>query len=103
MLGRTGGFDEDVVELVAELNEAADKSHAVTAHVAANAATVHLEDFLVGVDDEFTTDADLAEFVFDHSDMDAVVLSEDAVEQGGLAGAKKADQAREGESLVVRS
>src|SRR5229473_454626 len=64
----------------------------VAAHGAADAAVVHLEHFLVGIDHEVVVDAELAEFVHDDSVFLAMLLAQDAVEQGGLAGAEIAGQ-----------
>ncbi len=59
---------------------------------ATDAAVVHLEHFLVGVDEQLRVDADLAELVDDHGIALAVVLGEDAVEERGLAGAEEAGE-----------
>ncbi len=61
-----------------------------------DAAVVHLEHFLVGADDEVVVDADLAELVDDHGVALAVRLGEDAVEEGGLAGAEIAGEHGDG-------
>ena len=71
--------------------------HQVAAHGAADAAVVHLEHFLVGADDKVVVDADLAEFVDDDGVFLAMRLGENAVEQGGLAGAKVAGEHGDGD------
>ena len=61
----------------------------VSAHRAADAAVRHLEDLLVGVDDEGLIDTDLPVLVLDHGDALAVLLAQDPVEQGRLSGAEE--------------
>ena len=102
-IGEAGGLDEDVIEAVATLEELAEDADEVAADGAAKAPVVHLEDFLVGIDDQGVVDADLAEFIFDHGDAFAVVRGEDAVEEGGLSGAEKAGEDRDGNASVCRS
>jgi hypothetical protein len=50
-----------------------DDADEIAANGAADAAVVHLEDFLVGADDEVVVDADLAELVDDDGEALAVV------------------------------
>ena len=78
-----------MVALVAAFHQAADDADEIAAHGAADAAVIHFEDFLLGIDDEFVVDADFAELVFDHGDAETVVFGEDAVEEGGFAGAEE--------------
>ena len=61
-------------------------------HGAADASVVHLEHFLVGVDDQLVVDTDLAELVDDDGEFLAVRLGQNAVEQRGLAGAEVAGE-----------
>ena len=68
-VGKAGGLDEDVVEAIAALHELAEDADEVAADGAAEAAVVHLEDFLVRVDDEGVVDADLAELVLDDGEI----------------------------------
>ena len=84
-IGHPGGLDDDVVELVAPLEQLAQDAQQVAAHGAADAAVVGLEDLFFGADDELVVDADLAELVLDHGDALAVVLGKNAVEESGLA------------------
>ena len=95
-IGEAGGLDQDAVELVLALHQAFDDADQVAAHGAADAAVVHLEDFLVGIDHEVVVDAELAELVHDDGVFLAVLLAQDAVEQGGLAGAEIAGQHGDG-------
>src|SRR5260370_203916 len=55
-------------------------------------AVVYIETFLVGIDREVVVDAELAEFVHDDSVFLSMLFAQDAVEQGGLAGAEIAGQ-----------
>ena len=59
---------------------------------AADAAVVHLEDLLVGVDDQLVVHADFTKFILDDRDAATVVLGEDAVEKRGLSRAEKAGE-----------
>ena len=52
----------------------------------------------VGVD-ELAVDADFAELVDDHRDPPGAPLRQDAIEEGGLAGAEKARQHGGGDRL----
>ncbi len=79
------------------LHQPVEDADQVAAHRAADAAVVHLEHFLVGADDEVVVDADLAELVDDHGVALAVLLGEDAVEKGGLAGAEVAGEDGDGD------
>ena len=98
-IGEARRLDDDRVEAPLALHQALDDADQVAAHGAADAAVVHLEHFLVGADDEFVVDADLAEFVDDHRVAVAVRLAEDAVEQGRLAGAEIAGEDGDGDFL----
>ncbi len=105
-VGEAGGLDDDGVELALAPHQAFDDPDQVAAHGAAHAAVVHLEDFLVGADDEVVVDADLAEFVDDDGELLPMGLGQDAVEQRGLAGAEIAGEHGDGNlvvSLVVSS
>src|SRR4051812_10419670 len=95
-IGEPGGLDDDGVELALAPHQPVDDAHEVAAHGAADAAVVHLEHFLVGPDDEVVVDADLAEFVDDDGVLLTVRLGQNAVEQGGLAGAEIAGQHGDG-------
>ena len=64
-VGEAGRLDDDGVEPALALHQPFDDADEVAAHGAADAAVVHLEHFLVGADDQFVVDADLAEFVDD--------------------------------------
>ena len=96
-VGEAGGLDDDGVELALASHEPVDDAHQVAAHGAADAAVVHLEHFLVGVDHQLVVDADLAEFVDDDGVFLAVRLGQNAVEQRGLAGAEIAGEHGDGD------
>ena len=100
-IGQAGGFDQHVVELVPALHELAKNADEVAANGAAKAPVVHFKDLFVGLDDQFVVDADLAEFVLDDGDALAVVGGQDAIEQGGLAGAEKAREDGHRDARVV--
>ena len=99
-VGEAGGLDEDGVEPVLALHQPGEDAEEIAADGAADAAIVHLEDLLVGLDDELVVHADLAELVLDDGDLLAVLLREDAVEQGGLAGAEEAGEDGDGDGRL---
>jgi hypothetical protein len=96
-VGEAGGLDHDLVELVAALHQVAEDADQVAAHGAADAAVVHLEDLLLGVEHEGVVDADLAELVLDDGDPLAVLLGEDVVQQRRLAGAEEPGEHGDGD------
>jgi hypothetical protein len=97
----TGGLDEDVIELVPSPHEVAENADEIAANGAADAAVVHLEHLLVGIDHEFVVDADFAEFILDDGDAFAVLSGEQMVEQGGLARTEEAGEDGDGDGLGV--
>jgi hypothetical protein len=101
-VGQARGLNHDGVEAALPLHQALQNPDQVAAHRAADAAVVHLEHFLVCPDHQVVVDADLAELVDDHGIALAVLLGEDAVEQGGLAGAEIAGQHGDGGSCRER-
>ena len=65
----------------------------VAAHGAADAAIVHFDDLFAAVlHQDLVVDVFLAELVLDDGDLQPVLLAQDAVEEGGLAGAEEAGQ-----------
>ena len=98
-VGHARGLDDDVVEAVAALQQLAQDAQQVAAHRAADAAVVGLEDLLLGADDELVVDPDLAELVLDDGDALAVLLGEDAVEQGRLARPEEAREHGDGDAV----
>ena len=94
-----GRFDDDVVELIATLEELPQNAQQVAAHGAADASVVGFEDFFFGTNDELVIDTHLTEFVFDDSDTLAVILGENAVEQRGLSRPQKSRQDGDGHPI----
>jgi len=101
-IGKTGGLDDDGVELALALHQPAEDAHEIAAHRAADTAVVHFEHFFVRTDDQIVVDADLAEFVDNDGILLAVIFRQDAVEKGGLAGAEIAGQHGHGNLLGRR-
>jgi len=91
-IGEAGGLDDDGVEFSLAPHQPVDDADEVAAHGAADAAVVHLEDFLVGAHDQLIVDADLAELVDDDGVFLTVRLGQDAVEKRRLAGAEIAGE-----------
>ena len=89
-IGQAGRFHQHIVELIPALHELTENSDEVAAHSAAKATIVHLEDLFVGLDDQFVVDTDLTKLVLDNRNPLPVVGCQNAVQQGGLAGAEKA-------------
>jgi len=98
-IGEAGRFDEDGVQAVFAFEQAPEHADQVSAYAAADAAVVHLEEFFVALDDELVIHADIAIFVFDHSDFLPVLLGEDAVEESGFAGSEKAGEDGDGDEI----
>ena len=93
-IGEAGGLDDDAVEPVLARHQGGNDANEIAAHGAADTSVVHFEHFLIGIDDEVVIDAFLAELVDDDGVFPAVLFAEDAIEQGGLAGAEIAGQHR---------
>src|SRR5262249_17860759 len=98
-VGKPRGLEDDGVEFTLPAHQPVDDAHEITAHRAADATVVHLEDFFVSADDEVVVDAHLTEFVDDDSVFVPVRLREDTVEQGGLAAAEIAGEHCDGELI----
>lgn len=84
-VGEARRLYQDAVEPLAPAHQRLDDADQVPAHRAADAAIVHFEHLLVGIDDEIVIDADLAELVDDDRELLAMRLGEDAVEKRGLS------------------
>ncbi len=74
------------------LHQAVDHADQVPAHGAANAAVVHFEHVFIGPDHQIVVDADLAKLIDDDGVALAMILGEDAVQQGGFTGTEVAGQ-----------
>ena len=96
----TRGFDDDVVEFIAALEQLTKNPQQVAPDSATNATVIGFENFLFGANDELMVDADLAKFVFNDSNALAVVLGENPIQQGGFAGAQKARQDGDGNPIL---
>ena len=99
-IGEASSLDHDGVELIPAFHQVPEDADEIAAHRAADAAVVHLKDFLVRLHDEFVVDPDFAEFVFDHGDAFTVLRGEDVVEQRGLPRAKEAGEDGDGDAIV---
>ena len=91
-IGEARGLDQDAVEISRTLYQAAQDADQVAANGAADVSVVHLEHFLVGIHHEVVVDADHAEFVDDDGVFPPVLLGQDAVQEGRLAGPEIAGQ-----------
>jgi non-canonical (house-cleaning) NTP pyrophosphatase len=70
-IGQSGGLDDDGVKPAGAPHQPFDDTDQVATHRAADAAIVHLVDFLVGFHDQIVVDADFTELV----DNDRVALA----------------------------
>ena len=102
-IGETRRLDDDRIEFAAPLHQPLEDADEIAAHGAADAAVVHLEDFLVGADDELVVDADFAELVDDDGIALPVRLGEDAIEQRRLARAEIAGENGDGDFFGHRT
>jgi hypothetical protein len=83
-----------VVKLVAPLHQISDHANKVTPHGATNAAVVHFDNLLVGINDELPVDSHLPEFVYNDGDSFPVLRRQNAIEQGRFARSQKAGDYR---------
>ena len=93
----TGRLHDDRVELAAPFHQTLDDADEIAANGAADATVVHLEHFLIGAHDEVVVDANLAEFVHDNRELKPVLLAQDTIEQGRLAGTQIAGENGDGD------
>jgi hypothetical protein len=91
-LGEACRFDQDRIEPAFALHQAFNDADEVAAHSAANAAIIHFEDFFIGVDNQVIVDADFAELVDYDGEFLAMLIGQDAVQEGGFASAEEAGQ-----------
>jgi len=92
-----GGLDQYGIELVATLAQFRKNADEITAHAAADAPIVQLENFLVGLNDQLMVHSDFAEFIFDDRDAFAVIFGEDAIQERSFARAEKAGDNGDGD------
>jgi len=100
------GLDDHAIKAEAArrapVREVPENADQVAAHLAADAAVVHLDDLLVLVlHEQLVVDAGLAEFVLDHRDAVAVLVAQDAVEQRCLAAAQEAGEDGDGNAGIA--
>ena len=104
---KTGGLDQDVVELALLLgHEAAEHVHQVAANRAAEASVVEEHDVLLPIlleRDELAVDVNLAKLVFDDHDALSVVASENTVQERRLAGSADGSKAERGQMRLSGS
>ena len=101
-IGQTRCLDEDLVEPIAPAHQRRQDPDQVPANRATNAPVIHLEDLLLGVEDERVVDSHLTELVLDHRDPLPVLLAQDPVHQRRLPGAEEAGDHRHRYPLVSR-
>ena len=89
-VGHAAGLDDHVFRRVVALNQAKHGVEQVIADGAADATIAQVDCLALHADDQLGVDVDRAEVIDQHRDLEAVPAIEDAVEQGGLAGAQKA-------------
>ena len=99
-IGKPGRFHHHCIEPARPLHQVLHHTDQVAAHRAADAAIVHFVDFLIGFHDEVVIDADLAELIDDHRIFAAMILGQNAVEQGRLARAQIAGKHGNGDLLA---
>ena len=100
-IGQAGRFHQHIVELIPALHELTEDADEIAAHSATKAPIVHLEDLFVGLNHQFVVDTDLTKLVLDDRNPLTVVGCQDAVQQGGLAGAEKAREDSHRNARVV--
>jgi hypothetical protein len=89
-------LDQNAVQLVFAFQQPAENTNEIAANTAADAAVVHLEQLFLALNDQLMIDADFAEFVFNHGELFAVVLSENPVEERGFSSAEEASENGDG-------
>ena len=104
---KTGGLDQDVVELALLLgHEAAEHVHQVAANRAAEASVVEEHDVLLPIlleRDELAVDVNLAKLVLDDHDALSVVARENTVQERRLAGSADGSKAERGQMRLSGS
>jgi hypothetical protein len=93
-------LDQNAVELVLAFEQAAENADKIPADAAADAAVVHLEQLFLALNYKLVIDPDLPEFVFNHGELLAVVLSENPVEERGFSSAEEASEDSDGNHFV---
>jgi hypothetical protein len=98
-LGDAACFEHDVFRSLHPFDRAMDGPEQVVTDVAANASVGEADDVAAALDaeHEFSVDVDRAEVVYQHGHAQAVIALQNAVEEGRLAGAKKAGEDGDGD------
>jgi hypothetical protein len=81
-----------MVKLVAALHEVPKNADQIPAHCAADAPIVHLKQFLLCIDHQLMVDPDLTKLIFDHRNSQAMVFTQNSVQQRSFSGSKEASQ-----------
>ncbi len=98
-VGQARGLDQDRIEAALAFHQPFDDADQIAAHGAADAAVVHLEHFFLGIDDEIVVDAKFAKLVDDDGKLPAVLLGQQAIEEGRLSGAEVSGQHGDGDLI----
>ncbi|MNQ86837.1 hypothetical protein D3C85_1020390 [compost metagenome] len=97
----SAGLDHDVLRpILPVVQQAAELFNEITLHSAADAAVGQADGGLGLADDQLAIDIDGTEVVDHHRHAQAVVAGEDAVQQGGLAGAEEAGHQGHGNRVL---
>ena len=96
-VGQARGLDNNGVKPALALHQARQDPDQVAAHGATDTAIIHLEHFFVRPDDQVIINPDLAKLIDDDGIAFAMILRQDAVEQGGLASTEIAGQDGDGD------
>ena len=93
-IGQTSGLHNDVVQVLWTFKHPLHRLHQLVVDRAADAAVAQLHHLLSCGDDEFVIDADLTEFIHQHSGLHALLIAENVVEQSGFPGTEEARENR---------
>ncbi len=91
-VGEPRRLDDNPVEFFSPLHQPADNADQIPPHRAADAAVIHLENFLIGLYDKVVIHAQLPELINDHGIFLAMTLGENPVQQRCFTGAQIAGQ-----------
>jgi hypothetical protein len=88
-----------MIEFVAATHQVRNNPNQVTADSAANATIVHLKDFFISIDHQFMIDANFTKFIDNYGDFFAMLMGENAIEQGSFACAEVACEDGDGDGI----
>jgi hypothetical protein len=100
-IGDAGRFHEQIVK-AATFDQRLHTFDEVFANRAAETPVVHLHDLFFLILHQHPVDADLADFIDDDGKLVTVLLLQDVVEQGRLAGAQEAGENRHGNGFHTK-